>query len=417
MNILITGATGFIGRRLTSALRAAGHTVVGAARTTADLQGCSRVIRVDYSTDISPDIWRQRLVGIDMVINAVGILRESKTQSFAALHTQAPIALFTAAMQLNVKRVIQISALGATADAQSGYHLSKYAADQFLATWSGDWIIAQPSLVYGPGGTSARLFNTLASLPIIPLPQLESQLQPIHIDDLIDALVALTESPVVQTRIALVGPKRMHLAEFLATLRKSMGLGKARFIRIPHVVMNLAVAIGSRLRGSLLDRETIAMLRAGSVADAADTTDLIGRPLTSADEFVQPTERQTAKLTWLLPILRYSIALMWIVTAFVSVFAYPTHESYRLLERVGVAAAIAPFALYGAAVLDLALGVGVLVLQKRRWLWLLQAVLVLFYSVVIAMRLPEFWAHPYGPLLKNIPMLVAIWLLYELEDR
>jgi hypothetical protein len=115
--------------------------------------------------------------------------------------------------------------------------------------------------------------------------------------------------------------------------------------------------------------------------------------------------------------LRYSIALVWIVTAFVSVFAYPVQESYRLLERVGVAAAIAPFALYGAAVMDLALGVGVLVLRRRRWLWIVQAALILFYSAIITIRLPEFWAHPYGPLLKNVPMLVAIWLLYELEER
>jgi cell division protein FtsW (lipid II flippase) len=73
--------------------------------------------------------------------------------------------------------------------------------------------------------------------------------------------------------------------------------------------------------------------------------------------------------------------------------------------------------LYGAAGFDLALGLGTLLLARRRWLWLLQIVLILFYSVVIAWKLPEFLLHPYGPLTKNLPMLAAIWLLYELEER
>jgi hypothetical protein len=71
--------------------------------------------------------------------------------------------------------------------------------------------------------------------------------------------------------------------------------------------------------------------------------------------------------------------------------------------------------LYGATLMDLAFGIGSLVLKRRRWLWLAQLTLILFYTVIISFRLPEFWLHPYGPLLKNLPMLAAIWLLYELE--
>jgi hypothetical protein len=73
--------------------------------------------------------------------------------------------------------------------------------------------------------------------------------------------------------------------------------------------------------------------------------------------------------------------------------------------------------LYGAATFDLALGLGILLLARRRWLWLAQLGLIGFYTVVIAVKLPEFLLHPYGPLTKNLPMLAAIWLLYELEER
>ena len=112
-----------------------------------------------------------------------------------------------------------------------------------------------------------------------------------------------------------------------------------------------------------------------------------------------------------------SIATVWIATAWVSALVYPAAESYRLLERTGVPAALAPLMLYGAAGLDLLLGVATLALPRARRgpLWLAQLALIAFYSLLIAWRLPEFLAHPYGPLTKNLPMLAAIWLLYELE--
>jgi hypothetical protein len=101
----------------------------------------------------------------------------------------------------------------------------------------------------------------------------------------------------------------------------------------------------------------------------------------------------------------------------VSAGLYPVEQSYQLLERTGVPAALAPLMLYGAAGLDLLLGIATLMLAHRRWLWLAQLGLIGFYSIVIAFRLPEFLLHPYGPLTKNLPMLAAIWLLYELEEK
>jgi hypothetical protein len=43
--------------------------------------------------------------------------------------------------------------------------------------------------------------------------------------------------------------------------------------------------------------------------------------------------------------------------------------------------------------------------------------LIVLYTLIITLRMPEFWLHPYGPLLKNLPMLATIYLLYRFEDR
>lgn len=65
--------------------------------------------------------------------------------------------------------VIQISALGANADAVSEYHLNKKAADDCLKQLDVAWVIIKPSLVYGPGGKSAALFKAISALPLVPL--------------------------------------------------------------------------------------------------------------------------------------------------------------------------------------------------------------------------------------------------------
>src|SRR5690606_7133405 len=123
-----------------------------------------------------------------------------------------------------------------------------------------------------------------------------------------------------------------------------------------------------------------------------------------------------AQLNWLMPLLRISIALVWIVTGIVSLGLFPVEHSYALLARVGIDAGLAPVMLYGAALMNLAIGVAILVVPRRRWLWLLQLALILGYTAIITWKLPEFWLHPYGPLLKNLPLLAAIVMLMELEQ-
>ena len=56
-----------------------------------------------------------------------------------------------------------------------------------------------------------------------------------------------------------------------------------------------------------------------------------------------------------------------------------------------------------------------IVFQPLSGLYLAQLALLLFYSAVIAWRLPEFWLHPFGPMLKNLPLAAAIVLLLVLD--
>ena len=108
---------------------------------------------------------------------------------------------------------------------------------------------------------------------------------------------------------------------------------------------------------------------------------------------------------------------MWIVTGIVSLGLYPKESSYALLARVGVPESWFPLLLYGAACMDLAFGIAILALRSRQWLWFAQMAVILLYTAIISVRLPEFWLHPFGPLLKNLPMPGAIFLLQQMERR
>lgn len=436
MRILIAGSSGFIGRNLVDALLCDGHTIVCAVRrmpkeaSLSAMPGVPGVhyVQVDFMRDVQPHDWVPRLQDIDAVINAVGIIREHDGQTFDALHTQAPRALFAACALAGVRCIVQISALGADERAESAYHLSKKAADDFLAAQRLPAVILQPSLVYGRGGASAALFDTLAALPVLArFGDGRQMVQPVHIVDVVDAVRAALNlvcdaagDDVRVRRIAVVGPKAMTLNDFLRVLRTSMRLRPAFVVPVPLALARLAARVAGMFRRSTLDSDTFRMLERGNTGDPSVMVELIGRPPRGADRFIDAvqaeTVRRNAELRWLLPILRTSIAIVWIVTGLLSLGIYPVEDSLSLLARSGVPATLQPLMLYGAAALDIAIGIGIFLI-RRRWVWALQIALILFYTAVIAWKLPEFLLHPYGPVLKNLPMLAAIWLLMKREER
>jgi uncharacterized protein YbjT (DUF2867 family) len=422
MNVLLTGATGFIGARLHRALLDAGHAVIAVARRpgTPALPH-TRWLGIDFAQPCSLSEWQVHLAGVDVVVNTVGVFREHGAQTFEALHVRGPIALFEACAASGVARVVQLSALGADAHAQSAFHRSKKFADDRLLSLPLCGVVAMPSLVYGDDGPSARAFTMLASLPLLPLPGGGTQrVQPIHVDDVVQALCVLATSSAREHcgRIALVGPHALMLAEYLQALRSALQLPPASTVAVPRALVRIAARVGDRWQASLLDSASWQMLERGNVADPAAVQALLQRAPRAAGSFIAPSHaeamRHSAQLRWLVPLLRASLAFVWIWTGIVSFGLYPVQDSYALLARVGVPNAWAPALLYGAAALDVLLGVATLWWPQRRTrrvLWIAQGALILGYTLIISVALPEFWLHPYGPLSKNVPLLVLLVLL------
>lgn len=427
MRILITSATGFIGSHLIQAVMDAGHEVVVCSRRTDRIHQRYPqidVITADFSTDHAVKDWMPRLRNVDVVINAVGIIREFRSQRFDALHKDAPIALFQACEQIGVKRVIQISALGADESAFSHYHKSKFAADCSLQNLMLDWAIVQPSIVYGPGAKSMALFKAIAALPLIPIIDSGNQLiQPIHIADLVRAIVQLIDAPApLRKRFEMVGPSPITMGELYEKLRHWLGFGRTQYLSIPYRLALCGAAWGGLMGNTPITEDAVQMLRNGNTGDVAPfIRQFQFKPISIehalASTPAQQEDRWHAGLYFLFPLLRVAIAYVWIFTGIVSAFVFPVGKSYAMLANIGIDGVWGPVMLYSAAAVDLLFGTAVLFSYRPGLLAVLQIGLILLYSIIITIWLPEAWSHPFGPISKNLPLIVSIMMLAVVARR
>ncbi len=280
MKILLTGSSGFIGQHIKATLLSSSFS----SRESYTLLTPSHK-EADFNSNLAIEDWLPLLDEVDVVINSVGIIVESKDQRFSQLHTATPIALFKACVKSGVKRVIQISALGADEQAFTPYQISKYRADQVLRNLPLSWFVLRPSLVYGEGGKSSAMFKRLAALKLIPLPDAGKQwVQPVHISDLVATVEhCLREDAQVSKTIDVVGPKAMTLANYLQAIRASMGKTKATIITVPIKLSLYAASVVHKLI-PLLHPDNLRMLTQGNVADVKPLKDFLGRLPLSVEE-------------------------------------------------------------------------------------------------------------------------------------
>jgi uncharacterized protein YbjT (DUF2867 family) len=240
--ILVLGGTGFIGRHAAAALRDRGHEVAigtrdparAARRLPNTLRGCELVeAHLEWLT--VPSEWARRLKGRDIVINAVGILRQRGWETYDRVHHLAPAALAQACARLGV-RLIHVSALGLSLEATSRFILSKAKGEAAVARSSADYLIVRPSLLDGEGGYGARWLRRVARWPVHFVPSdAAGRIAALHVQDLGEAIASLCEERVglASRVIELGGTDHRTIAETLAALRALTHSEPATVIKVP----------------------------------------------------------------------------------------------------------------------------------------------------------------------------------------
>lgn len=114
-------------------------------------------------------------------------------------------------------------------------------------------------------------------------------------------------------------------------------------------------------------------------------------------------------------IAKLSLSFLWVFTGITSLF-FASDIGYQVLANGGITGPLATFSLVGGSLLDLSLGLWLLIGKKLKWCYLAQITVIVLFTFLLSIIDPSFWLHPFGPLTKNIPILVLITFLYRDES-
>lgn len=420
MVVLLTGATGFIGGHVLRALLDAGHDVRAVARRPGPaIPGVVWAVG-DFSRQHAPEDWAAVVAGVDAVVNAVGIIREVPGQTFEALHTRAPVALFRAARAAGVRRLVQVSALGCDDRAPEPYFRTKRVADRVVEELGG--VVLRPSFVWGPGDLSMRFFRQLAALPVVPVVGDGAyRVQPVHVGDVARAVVRAVEGEA-RGAFDVGGDDALSFDELLDALRLRMGRSAAPKLHVPLPLIRLVAAATDAVGRGPITRDELGMLLRGSTCDLAPFAATFGfRPrgfrAALALEAGADREATLAEMDAIVPFLRFSVGFIWLATPVATWLLWPREENLALLRAAGIPESLAPLAIDATCVLEVVLGLLTWAGWRLGLVGGMQLLLVGTFTVLLAVTGSPLWGHPFGPLTKNIPLLGAILALVATRER
>lgn len=425
LTILVLGAGGFIGAHLASALRQAGHCVVGGVRHA--VQGDTDAISCDFARDLAPEIWRPRLAGVDVVVNAIGILRESGDSRFDVIHRQAPFAVAKACIGSGVRCFVQISALGDPADGE--FVASKHRFDAVLSQLPLASVILRPSVVYAWSGSygGTALLRALAATPwVLPVPGNGSQrMQPMEAEDLGRLVVTIAESvPALRGTYEVGGPQPLELRDYLLHWRRWLQIDGQRVLRVPLPMVAIGAWFAERLGKGPMGKTIWRMLVRDNVCEADALVHLqrdCGFRPRSLEQVLgehpsQLQDRWHARLYPSVPLLRVLVAIVWISSGIAGLLMYPAR--IESLVANSLFAGMHPITLARASgALDIVLGAALLLGFRSRLIVIAMLASLLGYTLMFGVLLPVLWLDPLGGLLKNLIVLPALIILFVLLDR
>lgn len=257
LQVCVLGGTGFIGREIVSRLAAAGHGVKVLTRNPAQHRELKvlpsvRFIRADVHDEARLE---DAFEGCDVVINLVGILNETglgrgNGEQFRRVHTELPQKCVRACRAAGVRRYLHMS--GLKADSQQGpshYLKSKGLAEDYIrehcAAGAPEYVIFQPSVVFGPGDAFINNFAGILKITpgVLPLACADARFAPVYVGDVADAFVACLERRDVAGRtFELCGPDVMTLGDIVRMTASFLGL-KRFVLPLPRSVARVQAAV------------------------------------------------------------------------------------------------------------------------------------------------------------------------------
>jgi NADH dehydrogenase len=198
--IAITGGTGFVGRHVAERYPA-DEVVIASRRTGVDVD------------DV--DALAAAFEGCDVVAHLAGINREIGDQTYARVHVRGTATVIEAVKRAGVRKIILLSFLRARPGTGSGYHESKWIAEELVRNSGLDYTILKAGMIYGHGDHLVdHLSHVVQTIPLFATVGLrEKTIRPVPISELVDVVVAAAAGRLPSETVAVVGAETLTMTK------------------------------------------------------------------------------------------------------------------------------------------------------------------------------------------------------------
>jgi nucleoside-diphosphate-sugar epimerase len=268
MNVLVTGANGFVGKALCEALLENGHRVIAIYRS-------QQKVRVGVSPHFISDInastdWSEVLSNVDVVVHlaarvhVMNDIAENPLMEFRKINVDASLNLANQAILAGVKRFIYLSSIKVNgeftladkpftetdiANPQDAYAISKHEAE--LALWgvcqhnNMELVIIRPPLIYGAGvkANFANMMRVVKRGVPLPLGKIHNQRSFIYVNNLTSLIIRCVEHTAAANQLFLASDNcDLSTTDLLTRCAKALAV-KSRLIPIPQKMIEMAAAM------------------------------------------------------------------------------------------------------------------------------------------------------------------------------
>jgi NADH dehydrogenase len=275
----VLGGSGFIGRYIVKRLAARSHVVPVGCRNAEEAKFLKPMGDVGQVEPLNITIDNEGrlpafLAGSRAVINCVGILRESGTQTFERVHHLGPALLARIAREAGVDRFMHISAIGADPRSSSAYARTKAAGEAAARDAFPTATILRPSVVFGPEDQFFNRFATMAMFtPLLPLiGGGETRFQPVYVGDVADAVIRCLEDPATAGRTYELGGPRIYTLRELFELLLHEIRRRRRFVNLPFELAALQAKFMSILPNPPLTPDQVELLKRDNIVSPGALT-------------------------------------------------------------------------------------------------------------------------------------------------
>ncbi|MBF4567606.1 NAD(P)H-binding protein [Plantibacter sp. VKM Ac-2880] len=290
MRIAITGGTGFVGRHLVERLQGDGHeTVVVSRRTGVDIDDTEALAAA--------------FAGCDAVAHCAGINREIGEQTFERVHVRGTRAVVDAARRAGVGRLVLVSFLRARPDCGSGYHETKWAAEELVRGSGVPHTVLKFGMIYGAGDHMIdHVTKAVRTFPVFATVGYRERLvRPVPVADAVDVLVAALEGRITEPTVAVMGAETLPLGAAVRRIARVAGR-RPLYIPVPVWTIRLLARLTERLMVTPLVAKAQAQMLAEGVSAAAP-------PTPELPESLRPKHRfDEARIRAALPAGRFTLA-------------------------------------------------------------------------------------------------------------